>query len=427
MEELFDDLTGYVDDHDWAESAVVVLIVLAAAMLAFFIVRTILIPVVHRAARNSAFHWDDIVLDRPVLNAISFFAPLLAISIGIGFVPHWSEDTVDIARRVSNALFIVAAILVINATLASVNRLYNTLPISRDRPINAYIQLAKIFIVVLGIAFAIAVLARQSPWFFISGLGAMTAVLLLIFRDTILSFVASIQLAQNDMIRIGDWIEVPGKGADGEIIDIALHTVKIQNFDNTIVTVPTHTLITDSFRNWRGMVESGGRRIMRSINIDAATIRFLEKGEIDELRRFVPLRDYLDGKLDEIGNEPEPQDGAVPDRRRLTNIGTFRAYVFRLLQDHPRIESERFTLLVRQLAAGPTGVPIEVYAFTDTTAWAAYEDIQADIFDHLLAITPAFGLRVFQQPSGADLSRVAGDGAGERPAVDLVFPSYGPS
>ena len=251
----------------------------------------------------------------------------------------------------------------------------------------------------------ISILIDESPLLLLSGLGAMAAVLLLVFKDTILSLVASVQLSSNDMLRVGDWIEMPGMHADGDVIDIALHTVKIQNFDKTITTIPTHKLISESYRNWRGMSESGGRRIKRSISIDQNMIRFLTEDEVKDLSRFRVLREYLAQKEQEIAEWNEGELGEESNSinaRRLTNIGTLRAYIIGYLKNHPMISGE-FTLLVRQLPPGPTGLPIEIYCFTATTNWGEFESIMADIFDHLLAILPEFDLKVFQEPSGNDI------------------------
>jgi miniconductance mechanosensitive channel len=263
---------------------------------------------------------------------------------------------------------------------------------------------------IVGGLLVIAALLDRSPVILLSGFGAMTAVLLLVFKDTLLSLVASVQLTAQDMVRVGDWIEVPQFGADGDVVDVELHTIKVQNWDKTITTIPTHRLISDSFKNWRGMSASGGRRIKRALHIDASSIHFLSEEEIQRYRRFRMLREYLAGKegeLAEYNSQVESADLAEPDRlvnyRRLTNIGTFRAYAWRYLRQHPRIRQD-MTLLVRQLSPGPQGVPIELYCFTNTTAWNEYEDIQADIFDHLLAIVPEFGLRLFQQPAGSEFA-----------------------
>jgi miniconductance mechanosensitive channel len=237
----------------------------------------------------------------------------------------------------------------------------------------------------------------------------MTAVVLLVFRDTILSLVASIQLTGNDMVQVGDWIEMPSVGADGDVIDIALHTVKVQNWDKTISTIPTYRLITESFKNWRGMSRSGGRRIKRSVYIDQSTIRSLSDEEVERFKRFALLKQYVEEKQAEIAAYNRglgPEAAAEVNWRRMTNVGTLRAYVVNYLRHHPKIH-QGMTLIVRQLDPTPQGLPIEIYAFTNTTAWAEYEGIMSDIFDHILAILPEFGLRVFQQPSGADLEKLA--------------------
>ncbi|MEL7312575.1 MAG: mechanosensitive ion channel domain-containing protein, partial [Pseudomonadota bacterium] len=246
-----------------------------------------------------------------------------------------------------------------------------------------------------------------SPLLFFSGLGALTAVLLLVFKDTILSLVASVQITTSGIVRVGDWVEMPQYGADGDVIDIALHTVRIQNWDKTVTTIPTHRFISDAFKNWRYMSSSGGRRIKRAINIDLGSVRFLGRSEVDGLRAFALLRDYIDQKRAELAasNEKLEDDGNV-NARRLTNLGTFRAYIVAYLKHHPAINAN-MTLLVRQLDPTPTGIPLEVYAFTRSTDWAEHEGVKSDVFDHLLAIAGDFDLRVFQSPSGSDLTALA--------------------
>jgi len=304
--------------------------------------------------------------------------------------------------------------------LNAVEQIYKGLPMSKDRPIKGWLQILKIFMYVMGAILIVAIGIGQSPLVLLGGFGAMTAVLMLVFKDTILSVVASIQIASNDMIRIGDWVEMPRYGADGDVIEIALHTVKIQNWDKTVTAVPTHAFITDWFRNWRFMSESGGRRICRDLLVDQSTIRFLTEEEIDRFKRFDLLREYIEDKeitLADVNRPLEEADEDPVNARRLTNIGTLRTYIFAYLQSHPQINPE-MTLLVRQREPTPDGLPIQIYCFTSTTKWAEYEDIQSDIFDHILAIVPEFGLRVFQRPSGVDLRelRLAGSEA-ETPAA----------
>ncbi|HBM73920.1 mechanosensitive ion channel [Erythrobacter citreus] len=336
--------------------------------------------------------------------------PLLIVSRGILLVPHLPETVVTVTVNVARALIVLSIAMAIGWALNYANELYSRRPEARSRPIKGYVQVVKIAVFCGAAILMIAVLIEQSPLLLLSGLGAMAAVLLLVFKDTILSLVASVQLTSNDMLRVGDWIEMPSMDADGDVVDIALHTVKVQNFDKTITTIPTHRLIADSFRNWRGMTDSGGRRIKRSLVIDQNSVRFLGEEEVAGLKRFRLLDDYLARKEKEIAqwnrHELAGDDDAV-NARRITNIGTLRAYVIAYLRSHPSIASTNFTLMVRQLAPGPEGLPLEIYCFADTVEWPIYEAIQADIFDHLLAILPEFGLRIFQQPSGLDLARLA--------------------
>ncbi|HAU22535.1 MAG TPA: mechanosensitive ion channel protein MscS [Erythrobacter sp.] len=331
-------------------------------------------------------------------------APLLVISRGIAAVPNLPPDLVTVVMNVAEATIALSVALGLSQALSYVDEVYRRRPDAHARPIKGYIQVLKIAVFSAAVILMISILIDQSPILLLSGLGAMAAVLLLVFKDTILSLVASVQLTSNDMLRVGDWIEMPGMHADGDVIDIALHTVKIQNFDKTITAIPTHRLISESFRNWRGMSESGGRRIKRSISIDQNMIRFLTEDEVKGFSRFRVLREYLAQKEQELAewNEGKLAKESDPvNARRLTNIGTLRAYIIGYLKSHPMI-SEDFTLLVRQLAPGPEGLPIEIYCFTSTTNWGEYESIMADIFDHLLAILPEFGLKVFQEPSGTD-------------------------
>ena len=294
--------------------------------------------------------------------------------------------------------------IALDSSLNVINVLYSRRPSARLKPIKGYVQVSKIVIYAIAVILMIATLIDRSPLILLSGLGAMAAVLLLIFQDTLLSLVASVQISSNDIIRVGDWIEMPQLNADGDVIDIALHTVKVQNFDKTITTIPTKRFITDSFRNYRGMQEAGGRRIKRSLNIDQNSVHFLSDAEREHLNRFNLLDDYLTAKEEELAdwNLKLEKRGQEPvNTRRVTNLGTFRAYVERYLRAHPGVRQD-MTLLVRQMPLSAEGLPIEVYCFTNTTVWAQYEGIQGDIFDHLLAILPEFGLHVFQHPSGRD-------------------------
>ena len=331
--------------------------------------------------------------------------PLLLISRGIRLVPFVPGEVSDAIVAVARGCIVLAVAMAVSKALDYLNELYSRRPEARARPIKGYLQVVKILVYCTAVILGIALLIGQSPLLLLSGLGAMAAVLMLVFKDTILSLVASVQLSSNDMLRVGDWIEMPGMNADGDVIDIALHTVKVQNFDKTITTIPTHRLISDSYRNWRGMHDAGGRRIKRALPLDQSAIRFLTPEEVADLHRFRVLQPYLAEKTAELEawNAREVAGDVNPvNARRFTNIGMFRAYVQGWLKAHPAL-SDAMTLLVRQLEPTPQGLPLEIYCFAGTTAWADFEAIQADIFDHLIAILPEFGLRLYQQPSGLDL------------------------
>lgn len=345
--------------------------------------------------------------DFGVVKRLSNIVPALIISSTIGLIPGLPDAAITVVKNVSGGFIILTIALALGAILEVINLLYMRRKNSHLKPIKGYIQVVKIVIYAIATILIVATLIDRSPLILLSGLGAMAAVLMLIFQDTLLSLVASVQISSGDMIRVGDWVEMPQLNADGDVIDIALHTVKIQNWDKTITTVPTKRFISDSFINWRGMQESGGRRIKRSLFLDQQSIHFLTQQELEHLQRFNLLAGYFDTKISELNqwNERHVKSSAgdTLDSRKLTNIGTFRAYVERYLRNHPGIHQKGMTLMVRQLSPTSEGLPLEIYCFTNTTAWTEYEGIQSDIFDHLLAIAPEFNLRVYQAPSGADM------------------------
>lgn len=388
----------FAEQAPWVQSLIgLTLLALAAVAVNFILKRVIL-------ASLSRYLDQKSDMDDRAAGWAATVVPLLIVSRGIELVPNLSDDVRTLVTHTAQALIVVSVAMAVVRGLSYANELYERLPTSKNRPIKGFVQVAKILVLCGAAIIVISVLIDESPMLLLSGLGAITAVLLLVFKDTILSLVASVQLTTNDMLRVGDWITMPSMGADGDVIDISLHTVKIQNFDKTIVTVPTHRLVSDSYANWRGMADSGGRRINRSLAIDQNSIRFLSEGEVLDLEKFKVLKPYLETKREEIAewNARELEGEASPvNARRFTNIGVLRAYILAYLQWHDRID-ENFTLLVRQLAPGPQGLPIELYCFTNTTNWGEYEGIQADIFDHMVAILPEFGLRVFQEPSGGD-------------------------
>jgi miniconductance mechanosensitive channel len=398
----FDAMRSRLAEFPVAEMLIGLCLLVLIAFIVDFIVRRVLtrlgLGLVARATQ------DLDVLLRPVVHSLSRVAPAIVVHYGIGVVPHLPAGVVTLVQNVASAFMIVTVAIALGAALEMVNALYARSPGAHRRSIKGYLQVLKIVIYAIGAILVIAALIDRSPLLLLSGLGALAAVLMLVFKDTILSLVASVQLNSNDMLRVGDWIEMPQVHADGDVIDIALHTVKVQNWDKTITTIPTWRLINESYKNWRGMQESGGRRIKRSLLIDQTSVRFLSEDERDRMRRFLLIDDYLAVKAAEMAdwNAKLVEAGRDPvNMRRSTNIGAFRAYVQSYLERHPRIRND-MTQLVRQLQPTEAGLPLEIYCFTATVAWAEYEAIQADIFDHLLAILPEFGLRLFQQPSGAD-------------------------
>lgn len=406
---------GWENQPLW-QAGISLLLLLSVAIACDLIIKQIILRIIRRI--SARFVGD---LDAKRIGAIaarlSHVLPALIVQMGIGLIPHFSPVAADLVIDVCTAIVVLALAMALSATLELINDIYQRGPHAANRPIKGYVQIGKIAVYCAALILIIAEWADRSPWLLLSGLGAMAAVLLLVFKDTILSLVASVQLGTNDMLRIGDWIEMPQLNADGDVIDIALHTVKVQNFDKTITTIPTHRLINESYRNWRGMRDAGGRRIKRSLLLDQNSIDFLDADAIARLSRFGLLTDYLTSKLTEVTEWNSANNRHEPiNSRRLTNIGTFRSYVMAYLRARPDVSNE-MTMLVRHLAPTENGLPSEVYAFTTSTVWADFESTQADIFDHLIAILPEFGLRLFQSPSGADMA-LALSAAAQPPAVN---------
>ena len=358
---------------------------------------------------RTAFQWDDLLARHGCLTwganigfAIIFI--LLSRILFGGLLLHGMQIG-NIVTTGCYIYFIVTVMFFIDSVLNGFLEYYSGLPVSHDIGIKGFIQAIKLIILLVGLIFIMSILLGKSPVFFLSGLGALTAVLLLIFKDAILGFVAGIQISVNNMVKVGDWVEMPTHMADGDVIDISLTTVKIQNWDKTITSIPTYDLISKPFKNWRGMQNSGGRRIKRSIMIDMNTIRFADDAMIQDFKRISLIRPYVESKIAEI--DAFNRDNQIDDRprngRSITNVGTFRAYCQAYLKAHPKIH-DKMTFLIRQLAPTSKGLPIEIYVFSNDIVWANYEGIQSDIFDHLLAILPVFELSVFQEPSGQDFA-----------------------
>lgn len=396
----------------WSETAVALVILLALALVANWIAKRVLVRLLQRILARST-HAAEAEQIGLIARRLSNVAPALILQHGVVAVPNLPPQAPAIVGNVCSAFVILTLAIALAGALTLANLVYERRADAASRPLKGYFQVVKLVIYLGAAVLILATLMDRSPLLLLSGLGAMAAVLMLVFKDTILSLVASVQMRSNDMVRLGDWIEMPQVNADGAVIDIALHTVKIQNWDKTITTVPTYRLISDSFKNWRGMSESGGRRIKRALMIDQNSVRFLDSAERTDLRRIAVLAPYLEDKVREVeawnASRPECSVDLV-NARRLTNIGTFRAYVLAYLKSRPDIATD-MTLLVRQLAPTDAGLPLEIYCFTNTTVWAEYEQAQGDIFDHLIATLPVFSLRLFQRPSGLDLAQLGQNGS----------------
>ncbi|TYT26738.1 mechanosensitive ion channel [Luteimonas viscosa] len=393
--------------YPWAYTVVVIAALLLAAWLANWLTKRVLLRGIQRGLRATALGGaqHDREVQLRVIPRLANVVPALVIAGGVAVVPDLPPQVVAVVRALCQAFIVLTVALSVSRALDLLNQSYERRPDARNKPIKGYLQVAKIVMFALVGISIVATLIGAQFLHILTGLGAATAVLMLIFQDTILSLVASVQISNDGRVRIGDWIEMPSQNADGDVIDIALHTVTVQNWDKTITTVPTKKLISDSFKNWRGMTEAGGRRIKRALYLDQHSVRFLDDDELARLRRFALIEGYLDAKAGELRewNATLAERGTeAVNRRRVTNLGTFRAYVERYLRSHPGVH-QQLTLLVRQLQPTAEGLPLEIYCFTSDTAWSAHEAIQSDIFDHLLAILPEFGLRVFQAMGDAPL------------------------
>ncbi len=385
------------------------LLILLAAWLATWLVRRLLVRLIRHILQNNRFHWDDALVNNQVFTRLSWLVPALILHFGQDLLASPESPVAEILSRLISASFVLITAWVITGILAAINDIYKTLHSNTGKTIRGYIDAARIIVLILGLIFLISILADRSPWGLLSLMGGLTAMTMLVFRDTILGFIAAVKLTSTDMIRVGDWIEMPAYDADGEVIEISIHAVRVRNWDKTITTIPTYGLISKSFKNWRGMSESGGRRIKRALFLDMTSIRFLDDDELDKLARVELLTEYIRTKQAEIAryNKEHKIDTSIPvNGRRQTNVGIFRAYVVQYLKHNPHIH-QNMTFLVRQLEPGPTGLPLQIYVFSRDQAWARYEAIQADIFDHLIAALPHFDLRIYQQPSSYDLKTLA--------------------
>lgn len=378
------------------------------AGLIHWLTKTLVIRALHAIVKRTPAQWDDLLIDKKVFSNLSHVIPAIFIRV---LAPNIFRDAaflLPLIVKVTDTYLIIVGMMIIVSFLKIIEMSLASRPAFKDKPLTSYFQLIRIIIYLATAIFILSVLLSKSPVYFLSAFGAMTAILLLVFKDTILGFVASLQISSSDIVRVGDWIEMPKFNADGDVIAMNLHTVKVQNWDKTITTIPTYFFITDSFKNWRGMVESGGRRIKRAIYINSQTIRFVDPETREHYRKYFLISDYVTQRqkeIEEYNAEKQVDTSVLINGRRMTNIGVFRMYVEAYLKSHPRIRTD-MTIMVRQLAIEDKGVPLEIYCFTNTTAWVEYESIQADIFDHLLSATSFFGLEIFQQPTGKDFKEL---------------------
>ena len=397
-------LEGYW--HSVASWVTVAVIVVVLAIVVNYLTRKILLSALTIVIKRTKTTWDDALLERRVLHRGAHIAPALVFYWFATSFPGYES----IIQRLASVYMLLVAGLVISSFLSALLDVYQSLEVSQNRPIKGFVQIVRIIVFVFLAVLILAALINQSPFGLLGGLGAMTAVLMLVFKDPILGLVASFQIAGSNLVRVGDWIEMPKFGADGDVIDVSLLQIKVQNWDKTISTIPTYALVSDSFKNWRGMSESGGRRIKRAINIDMTSIKFCTEEMLRRFSKYQYITAHIEKKKEELAryNQEKKVDlSELVNGRRMTNIGTFRAYVEAYLHNHPKIH-QNMTFLVRQLPPGAEGLPIEIYVFSNDQVWANYEAIQADIFDHILAVVPLFDLRVFQNPSGYDFQALTG-------------------
>ncbi|WP_455585621.1 mechanosensitive ion channel family protein [Bacteroides sp.] len=407
-------VTGFIKDillswgfsQSWADdltSGIILVIILAIAFLGDAISRHVILTVVGRLVKKTKATWDDIVFDRKVLIHVSHMVAPIFLYI---LLPLAISNTglLSFVQRICMIYIIAVFLRFISALLSALYNVYSEKEQFRDRPLKGLLQTIQVILFFIGGIIIVSILIDKSPMVLLTGLGASAAVLMLVFKDSIMGFVSGIQLSANNMLRVGDWIQMPKYGADGSVIEVTLNTVKVRNWDNTITTIPPYALVSDSFQNWRGMQESGGRRVKRSINIDMNSVKFCTPEMLAKYRKIRILKDYVEEteKVIEDYNEEHGVDNSIlVNGRRQTNLGVFRAYLTNYLKNLPTV-NQNLTCMVRQLQPTDKGIPLELYFFSAIKDWVPYEGVQADVFDHVLAVIPEFDLRVFQNPTGDD-------------------------
>lgn len=363
---------------------------------------------IEKFAHYTIQQWDDILVEKHIVKRILYFIPLILLYV-LSSPILTGTSLLPLSQTLISVLFLIAGMMFLDAMLNALLAIYGKSAIAKEISITPFVQVLKLGLYFVTGILLLSLLLQKTPLYFLSGLGALTAVLMFVFKDVLMGFVAGIQLIANKMVAPKDWIEMPKYGADGDVLEITLTTVKVQNFDNTITTIPTYALINESFKNWRNMNLSGGRRIKRYVNIDLGSIKFCSSEMLEQFKRIQLISQYIQNRQEEIlvyNKKHQVDESTLVNGRRLTNIGVFRSYVEAYLRQHPMIHKD-MTFLIRQLSPSENGLPIEIYVFCKDTNWTAYEAIQADIFDHILAVVPEFDLRVFQEPSGSDFQKIA--------------------
>ena len=384
--------------------ALEVLVLILLCFLADKLAKKLFLRFIHSIAKRTKFLWDDILLEKKVFDRLAHLAPALVVQATAPFVFADFQDFIPFLIRITEAYMLAVALMVVISIFNTLDHYFKQTESLRDKPIDSYFQLARLIIYFIGGVLVISKIFDKDPQGILAAMGALTAVSMLVFKDTILGFVASIQLSANDMIRVGDWVSMPKFGADGNVIKITLNTVKVQNWDKTISTIPTYSFVSDSFKNWRGMSEAGGRRIKRSVTLKSGSVKFCDEIMVSRFKNFHLIKDYLNTRMQEI--EDYNSEGSIDKNflingRHLTNIGVFRIYIESYLKNLKEIHPD-LTLMVFQKEGNEYGVPLQIYCFTKTTDWSEYENIQSDIFDHLYAAAPQFDLEIYQHPSGGD-------------------------
>ncbi len=384
-----------------------IILVLGFSWIAYQIVQGPLNRSLERFSSFTSQQWDNVLVDKHVFQRLLNFIPLILIYLLTSPILAGTA-WLSLSQTLISILFLIAGMMTIDALLNALVAIYANSTISKEISITPFVQVLKLGLYFVTGILLLSLLLQKTPLYFLSGLGALTAVLMFVFKDILMGFVAGIQLIANKMVAPKDWIEMPKYGADGDVIEITLTTVKVQNFDNTITTIPTYALINESFKNWRNMNLSGGRRIKRYVNIDLSSIKFCDSEMLERFTRIQLISKDIQARQEEIkvhNKEHHVDESTLVNGRRLTNIGVFRSYVEAYLRQHPLIHND-MTFLIRQLSPRENGLPIEIYVFCKDTDWTVYESVQADIFDHILAVVPEFNLRVFQEPSGSDFKKI---------------------